>query len=104
MWERLKNVLDDALDMALESVFGNEKGRIRVLCLYVVMFLACLAGMVHAAYRAMSRFPGETFWADVAFAVWFGVLAVVTYVSLLALSECLTRYKEWAWREERDHE
>lgn len=104
MWGKLKDALDGALDTVLESVFGNEKGCIRVLCLYVVMFLACLAGMVHAAYRAVSRFPGETFWADVAFVVWFGVLAVVTYVSLLALSECLTRYKEWAWKEERGHE
>ena len=104
MWGKLKDALDGALDTVLEFVFGNEKGRIRVLCLYVVMFLACLAGMVHAAYRAVSRFPGETFWADVAFVVWFGVLAVVTYVSLLVLSECLTRYKEWAWKKERGHE
>lgn len=37
-------------------------------------------------------------------AVWFGVLTAVTYVSLLVLSECLTRYKEGAWREERGHE
>lgn len=101
---KLKDALDGALDTVLEFVFGNEKGRIRVLCLYVVMFLACLAGAVHAAYRAVSCFPGETFLADVVFAVWFGVLAVVTYVSLLALSESLTRYKEWAWREEHDHE
>lgn len=103
MWERLKNALDDALDMVLESIFGNEKGRIRVLCLYVVMFLASLVGMVHVAYRAASCFPGETFWADVVCAVWFGVLAVVTYVSLLALSEYLTRDKERAWRG-RDYE
>lgn len=98
MWERLKNAFDDALDMVLEPIFGNEKGRIRVLCLYVVMFLACLAGMVHAAYRAVSCFPGETFWADVVLAVWFGVLAVVTYASLLALSECFTSDKERVWR------
>ena len=104
MCERFKGRIVDVLDMVFESVFGNEKGRIRVLCLYVVMFLACLAGVVHAAYRAVSCFPGETFWADVVFAVWFGVLAVVTYVSLLALSEYLTRYKEWAWKEERGHE
>lgn len=104
MWGKLKDALDGALDTVLEFVFGNEKGRIRALCMYVVMFLACLAGAVHAAYRAVSCFPGETFWADVVFAVWFGVLAVVTYVSLLALSEYLTRYKEWAWKEERGHE
>lgn len=99
MWERLKNALDDALDTVFESVFGNEKGRIRVLCLYVVMFLACLAGMVHAAYQAVSCFPDETFWTNVMLAVWFGVLTVVTYVSLLALSECFTWDKERSWRE-----
>lgn len=104
MWGKLKDVLDGALDTVLGFVFGNEKGRIRVLCLYVVMFLACLACTVHAVYRAVSCFPGETFWTNVASAVWFGVLTVVTYVSLLALSECLTRYKEWAWKEERGHE
>lgn len=99
MWERLKNAFDDALDMVLEPIFGNEKGRIRVLCLYVVMFLFCLACMVHAAYRAVSCFPDERFWAEVVFTVWFGILAVVTYASLLALSEGFTRDKERAWRE-----
>lgn len=99
MWERLKNAFDDALDMVLEPIFGNEKGRIRVLCLYVVMFLFCLACMVQAAYRAVSCFPGERFWAEVVFTVWFGILAVVTYSSLLALSECFTRDKEMTWRE-----
>ena len=104
MWGKLKDALDGALDTVLEFVFGNEKGCIRVLCLYVVMFLASLAGAVHAAYRAVSCFPGETFWTNFMLAVWFGVLTAVTYVSLLALSECLTRYKEWAWKEERGHE
>lgn len=99
MWERLKNAFDDALDMVLESIFGNEKGRIRVLCLYIVMFLNCLACMVHAAYQAVSCFPGARFWTEVVFTVWFGILAFVTYVSLLALSDCLTRDKESAWRE-----
>lgn len=37
-------------------------------------------------------------------AVWFGVLTAVAYVSLRALSECLTRYQERAWKEERGHE
>ena len=99
MWERLKNAFDDALDMVLEHIFGNEKGRIRVLCLYVVMFLLCLAIMVHAAYQAVSCFPGERFWVEVVFTVWFGILAVVTYASLLAISECFTRVKEMTWRE-----
>lgn len=104
MWGKLKDALDGALDTVLEFVFGNEKGRIRVLCMYVVMFLACFACTVDTAYQAVSCFPDETFWANVVFAVWFGVLTVVTYVLLLELSECFTRYKEWAWREERDHE
>lgn len=87
------------LDRLCEYVFENEKGHIRVLCLYIVMFLVCLAGMVHAAYQAVSCFPGARFWTDVVFAVWFGVLAVVTYVSLLALSECFTSGKERVWQE-----
>ena len=101
---KLKDALDGALDTVLEFDFGNEKGRIRALCMYVVMFLACLACTVDAAYQAVSCFPGETFWTYVVFAIWFGVLTAVVYVSLLALSECLTRDKEWAWREERGHE
>lgn len=104
MWGKLKDALDSVLDTVLGFVFGNEKGRIRVLCMYVVMFLACLACTVDAAYQAVSCFPDETFWTSVMFAVWFGVLTAVTYVSLLALSECLTRDKEWAWREECGHE
>lgn len=99
MWGKLKDALDGALDTVLEFVFGNEKGRIRALCMYVVMFLACFACTVDTAYQAVSCFPGETFWADVVFAVWFGVLAVVTYISLLALSECFTLDKERSWRE-----
>lgn len=55
MWGKLKDALDGALDTVLEFVFGNEKGRIRALCMYVVMFLACLAGMVHAAYPARRK-------------------------------------------------
>lgn len=104
MWGKLKDALDGALDTVFESVFGDEKGRIRVLCLYVVMFLVCFACTVDTAYQAVSCFPDETFWTNVMLAVWFGVLTAVTYVSLLALSESLTRYKEWAWREERDYE
>lgn len=104
MWGKFKDALDGALDTVLEFVFGNEKGRIRALCMYVVMFLACFACTVDTAYQAVSCFPDETFWTNVMLAVWFGVLTAVTYVSLLELSECLTRYKEWAWREERGHE
>lgn len=87
------------LDRICEYVFGSERRRIRFLCMYVVMFLACLACVVHAAYRAVSCFPGARFWADVVFTVWLGILAFVTYVSLLALSECFTRDQERAWRE-----
>lgn len=87
------------LDRICEYAFGSERRRIRFLCRYVVMFLACLACVVHAAYRAVSCFPGARFWADVVFTVWLGILAFVTYVSLLALSECFTRDQERAWRE-----
>lgn len=87
------------LDRICEYAFGSERRRIRFLCMYVVMFLACLACVVHAAYRAVSCFPGARFWADVVFTVWLGILAFVTYVSLLALSECFTRDQERAWRE-----
>lgn len=34
---------------------------------------------------------------DAVFTVWFGILAVVTYISLLALSECFTSDKERVW-------
>lgn len=104
MWEKFKVWFMDMTDAAFDYIFSNDEGQTRMLCLYVVMFLACLAGMVHAAYQAVSCFPGETFWTNVVFAIWFGVLTAVVYVSLLALSECLTRDKEWAWREERGHE
>lgn len=87
------------LDRICEYAFGSERRRIRFLCMYVVMFLACLICVVHAAYRAVSCFPGARFWADVVFTVWLGILAFVTYVSLLALSECFTRDQERAWRE-----
>lgn len=87
------------LDRICEYAFGSERRRIRFLCMYVVMFLACLACVVHAAYRAVSCFPGARFWADVVLTVWLGILAFVTYVSLLALSECFTRDQERAWRE-----
>lgn len=103
MCERFKGRIVDVLDAVFDFLFGSDEGQTRMLFLYVVMFLACLAGTVHAVYRAVSCFPGETFWADVVFAVWFGVLAVVMYVSLLALSECFTWDKERSWRE-RDYE
>lgn len=98
MWEKFKVWFVDMTDAAFDYIFSSDAGQTRMLCLYVVMFLACLAGMVHAAYRAVSCFPGATFWTDVVFAVWFGVLAVVTYVSLRALSECFTSDKERVWR------
>lgn len=60
MWGKLKDALDGALDTVLEFVFGNEKGRIRVLCMYVVMFLVCFACTVDIAYQAVSCFPDET--------------------------------------------
>lgn len=50
MWGKFKDALDGALDTVLEFVFGNEKGRIRVLCMYVVLFLACFACTVDIAY------------------------------------------------------
>lgn len=49
--------------------------------------------------QAVSCFPDARFCTDVVFAVWFGVLTVVTYVSLLALSECFTSSKERVWQE-----
>lgn len=97
MWEKFKVWFVDTTDAAFDYIFSSDEGQTRMLCLYVVMFLACLAGMVHAAYRAVSCFPGATFWTDAVFAVWFGILAVVTYVSLLALSECFTSDKERVW-------
>lgn len=99
MWEKFKVWFVGVTDAAFDYIFSSDEGQTRMLCLYVVMFLACLAGMVYAAYRAVSCFPGATFWTDVVFAVWFGILAVVTYVSLLALSECFTSDKERVWRE-----
>lgn len=98
MWEKFKVWFVDMTDAVFDYIFSSDEGQTRMLCLYVVMFLVCLAGMVHAAYRAVSCFPGATFWTDVVFAVWFGVLAVVTCVSLLALSECFTSAKERVWR------
>lgn len=99
MWGKFKDALDGALDTVLEFVFGNEKGCIRALCMYVVLFLACFACTVDIAYQAVSCFPDEMFWTNVMVAVWFGVLTAMTYVSLLALSECFTRDQERAWRE-----
>lgn len=94
MWEKFKVWFVDTMDAAFDYIFSSDEGQTRMLCLYVVMFLACLAGMVHAAYRAVSCFPGATFWTDAVFTIWFGILAVVTYISLLALSECFTSDKE----------
>lgn len=99
MWEKFKVWFVDTTDAAFDYIFSSDEGQTRMLCLYVVMFLVCLAGMVHAAYRAVYCFPGATFWTDVVFTVWLGILAFVTYVSLLALSECFTRDQERAWRE-----
>lgn len=99
MWEKFKVWFVDMTDAAFDYIFSSDEGQTRMLCLYVVMFLACLACVVHAAYRAVSCFPGARFWADVVFTVWLGILAFVTYVSLLALSECFTRDQERAWRE-----
>ena len=98
MWEKFKVWFVNMNDAAFDYIFSSDEGQTRMLCLYVVMFLACLAGMVHAAYQAVSCFPDERFSTDVVFAVWFGVLAVVTYISLLALSECFTSAKERIWR------
>ena len=99
MWEKFKVWFVDMTDAAFDYIFSSDEGQTRMLCLYVVMFLACLAVMVHAAYQAVSCFPDARFSTDVVFAVWFGLLAVVTYVSLLALSECFTSDKERVWRE-----
>ena len=88
MWEKFKVWFVDMTDAAFDYIFSSDEGQTRMLCLYVVMFLACLADMVYSAYLAVSCFPDARFWLDVVFAVWFGVLAVVMYVSLLALSEC----------------
>lgn len=98
MWEKFKVWFVDMTDAAFDYIFSSDAGQTRMLCLYVVMFLACLACTVHAAYRAVSCFPGATFWTDAVFTVWFGILAVVTYISLLALSECFTSDKERVWR------
>lgn len=98
MWEKFKVWFVDMTDAAFDYIFSSDEGQTRMLCLYVVMFLACLAGMVYSAYQAVSCFLGVTFWTNVVFAVWFGVLAVVTCVSLLALSECFTSAKERVWR------
>lgn len=87
------------LDRICEYAFGNERRRIRFLCMYVVLFLACLACTLYTAYQAMSCFPDKTFWTYAMFAVWFGILSVVTYVSLLTISECLTSAKERVWQE-----
>lgn len=58
MWEKFKVWFVDMTDAAFDYIFSSDEGQTRMLCLYVVMFLACLAGMVHAAYRAVSCFPG----------------------------------------------
>lgn len=93
MWEKFKVWFVDMTNAAFDYIFSSDEGQIRMLCLYVVMFLACLVGMVYTAYRAVSCFLGATFWTDAVLTVWFGILAVVTYVLLLALSECFTSYK-----------
>lgn len=98
MLEKFKVWFVDMTDVAFDYIFSSDEGQTRMLCLYVVMFLVCLAVMVHATYQAVSYFPDARFCTDVVFAVWFGVLAVVTYVSLLALSECFTSAKERVWR------
>lgn len=117
MWERFKDWFDDKLDEFLDEcdyfyawlhrplARHTEETKICVLCAGIVMFLASLGFMAHAAHRALFRICGGSFWADVAFwwnilfSVWFGVLASMTYVLLVTISEYLTLVKEQEWRE-----
>ena len=87
------------LDRLCEYVFGNERRRIRLLCMYIVLFLACLACTLYSVYQAVSCFPDKMFWTYVMLTVWFVVLTVLSYVVLQVFSIEFTRDNEKLWRE-----
>lgn len=87
------------LDKLCEYAFGNERRRIRFLCMYVVLFLACLACTLYSVYQAVSCFPAKTFWTHVMLTVWFGILTVVSYAVLQVFSVEFTRDNKKLWRE-----
>lgn len=87
------------LDRLCEYAFGNERRRIRLLCMYIVLFLACLACTLYTAYQAVSHFPDNTFWIYVMLTVWFVVPTVLSYVVLQVFSVEFARYNEQLWRE-----
>lgn len=87
------------LDRLCEYVFGNERRRIRFLCMYIVLFLACLACTLYSVYQAVSCFSDKMFWTHVMLTVWFGIPTVVSYAALQFFSKEFTRYNEKLWRE-----
>ena len=87
------------LDRICEYAFGSERRRIRFLCMYVVLFLACLACTLYSVYQAVSCFPAKTFWTHVMLTVWFGILTVVSYAVLQVFSVEFTRDNKKLWRE-----